>query len=41
LNDTAKAMSDPAVTVLSVASLFGEAIRRIHEEASISALFQK
>lgn len=41
LNEAAKAMADPAVTVLSVASLFGEAIRRIHEEASISALFQK
>ncbi len=39
LNDHAKALSDPPVTVLSVANLFGEAIRRIHEEASISALF--
>lgn len=39
LNDNARAMADPAVTVLSVGSLFGEAIRRIHEEASISALF--
>jgi len=39
LNDNAKALTDPPLTVLSVASLFGEAIRRIHEEASISALF--
>ena len=40
LNENARAMKEPAVTVLSVAQLFGEAIRRIHEEASISALFR-
>ncbi len=40
LNETAKALENPPVTVLSVARLFGEAIRRIHEEASISALFR-
>ncbi len=39
LNDNARALTDPPLTVLSVANLFGEAIRRIHEEASISALF--
>ena len=38
LNDNARALKDPPVTVLSVANLFGEAIRRIHEETSISAL---
>jgi len=27
------------LTVLSIASLIGEAIRRIHEESSISSLF--
>jgi ribose-phosphate pyrophosphokinase len=27
------------LTVLSIASLLGEAIRRIHEESSISSLF--
>ncbi len=40
LNDQARGIVEPPVTVLSVASLFGEAIRRIHEEASISALFK-
>jgi len=30
----------PKIKVLSVASLLGEAIKRIHEEASISVLFQ-
>ena len=39
LNEVAKKITDPPVRVLSVASMFGEAIRRIHEEASISALF--
>jgi len=39
LNDVAKKLNDPPVKVLSVATMFGEAIRRIHEEASISALF--
>jgi ribose-phosphate pyrophosphokinase len=39
MNDIAKKLTDPPVRVLSVAAMFGEAIRRIHEEASISALF--
>jgi ribose-phosphate pyrophosphokinase len=29
----------PKLTVLSVALLLGEAIRRIHEEESVSSLF--
>jgi ribose-phosphate pyrophosphokinase len=37
LADTAKA--SPKVQVLSVAELFGEAIRRIHEGSSVSSLF--
>jgi len=32
--------SNNKITVLSVAELFGEAIRRIHEGASVSSLFQ-
>jgi phosphoribosylpyrophosphate synthetase len=39
LNQTARELKEPSVKVLSVASIFGEAIRRIHEETSISALF--
>jgi ribose-phosphate pyrophosphokinase len=30
----------PKITVLSVAHLMGEAIRRIHNEESVSSLFQ-
>ncbi|PIU40275.1 MAG: phosphoribosylpyrophosphate synthetase, partial [Candidatus Omnitrophica bacterium CG07_land_8_20_14_0_80_50_8] len=30
---------DPVFKVLSVASLLGEAIRRIHNEESVSSLF--
>lgn len=37
LDDKAKAC--PKLTVLSVAPLLGEAIRRIHEETSVSSLF--
>ncbi len=40
LNESAKAMKEPPVTVLSVAQLFGEAIKRIHREESVSALFR-
>ena len=39
LNEMAKKLTEPPVRVLSVAAMFAEAIRRIHEEASISALF--
>jgi ribose-phosphate pyrophosphokinase len=37
LTDSAKA--SPKIKVLSVAPLFGEAIRRIHQEESVSSLF--
>jgi len=37
LTDTAKA--SPKIKVLSVAPLFGEAIKRIHQEESVSSLF--
>jgi len=37
LSDAARRV--PKIKVLSVAPLLGEAIRRIHEEASISSLF--
>jgi ribose-phosphate pyrophosphokinase len=40
LNENARAMVEPPVTVLSVGNLFGEAIRRIHKEESVSALFR-
>ncbi len=40
LNEMARTMTDPPITVLSVAKLFGEAIRRIHKEESVSALFR-
>ena len=39
LNEEARQRLDNVV-VLSVANLMGEAIRRIHEHLSISALFQ-
>ncbi|MBM4048326.1 MAG: ribose-phosphate pyrophosphokinase [Planctomycetes bacterium] len=39
LNDKAKALGD-RIRVLSVAGLLGEAIRRIHENKSVSSLFQ-
>jgi hypothetical protein len=32
-------VDDPRITVLSVAPLFGEAIRRIHRGESVGALF--
>jgi ribose-phosphate pyrophosphokinase len=35
----AQATSVPKLRVLSVAHLIGEAIRRTHDEASISSLF--
>jgi ribose-phosphate pyrophosphokinase len=38
LNDTSKSCSK--ITSLSVAELFGEAIRRIHEGSSVSSLFE-
>jgi len=37
-NDVSVKLTGPHVTVLSVAKLFGEAIHRIHEETSLSAL---
>ena len=39
-NSTVRAALDN-LTVLSVADLIGEAIRRIHEHRSVSALFEK
>ena len=36
---TEKAKACPKIQVLSVAELFGEAIRRINEGSSVSSLF--
>jgi len=36
---TEKSQSSPKVATLSVAELFGEAIRRINERSSVSSLF--
>jgi phosphoribosylpyrophosphate synthetase len=36
---TPEAAASPKIAVLSVAGLFGEAIRRINEGSSVSSLF--
>jgi len=40
LNRNAQAIKGPKLTVLSVAPLFGEAIRRINKETSVSSLLR-
>jgi ribose-phosphate pyrophosphokinase len=40
LNQVAQSIRGPKITVLSVAPLFGEAIRRIHKETSVSSLLR-
>jgi len=40
LNDVARSIKGPKITILSVAPLFGEAIRRIHQETSVSSLLK-